>query len=232
MLILDGGVVYHMRGSFIQLILILVTATLSVGLSHSQIRSYEFEIGAGLFIVLFILKLIGIKSSPIARYITACTFTFVAIFIVVSTGGSNSAFFFLMYFLLFALALLLDPSISIILTIYLIVLFISLLKENQDMKALLPIISLGFISPFALLLGSEYQKLQKENQLNQKIEEETLLFLSLTVKKHLDSIDNIIQNFQSQTDLQSIHNQTKLMRKLINKFDTQLENEVNTDTTI
>lgn len=106
------------------------------------------------------------------------------------------------------------------------ILFTFNLGTNQQMNTLLPIISLGFISPFALYLGSEYEQLKNEIKVNQEMEEETLLFMTLEVKKYLDENDDIIDKHRNRTELSTIKSNNQKLRSLINKFDSYIQNEV------
>ena len=214
-----------MRLVSLQLISILITVVLAVAAAKSQIHSYEFEISAILFMLLFILKFIPVRDNKASRSIMAVVFTFISMFIVMSTGATRSDFFFLIHFLLFAVSLMLEPFTSIILTIFLMFIFTYTIGENQTMHFLLPIISLGFISPFAMYLGNEYELLRKEQLINEKIEEDALLFTNLKIKKQLEQIQYIVDNFKDKKDLEKISNEINNTNLLISGFDKQIEED-------
>lgn len=215
-----------MRKTLLQLTITLIVATLGFIAAKTPLNRYEFELSAVLFILLFLLKIIGVGQGTFSRLFMAAFFTIISVFIVFSTNATQSSFFFLMYFLLFAISLLLQAYVSIFMTIYLMILFTFNLGTNQQMNTLLPIISLGFISPFALYLGSEYEQLKNEIKVNQEMEEETLLFMTLEVKKYLDENDDIIDKHRNRTELSTIKSNNQKLRSLINKFDSYIQNEV------
>ena len=195
--------------------------------SSSFFSQFDLQISAALFIVFFIVrKVLGnrIKSHLLESVI----FTFVILLTINSTGGINSAFFFLLYFLLFSLALLLEPIISITATVALMVFFMISLPAGQSIKSLVPLFSLAFLTPFALFMGQAYIEVQSSklkvqnlsNQLTQK-QEETFLFLSLMLKNHLKSIKNAIDNFMGDHELHEIKKHVRNMESLIEKFEKE-----------
>jgi len=160
-----------------------------------------------------------VPESSQSRLIESVIFTLVILGIINSTGGLSSPFFFLSYFLLFSLSLLLEPIISITTTLTLIIFFLFSLPANQSFSTLLPIISLAFITPFALYLGEEHRKNEKLKVKNEKTKEETFLFLSLLLKNHLKNIKEAIENFVGDHELTSIRKSVSRMEKLIEKFE-------------
>ena len=127
----------------------------------TSLAQYDLQISAGLFIFLYLMKRMFIEKSIYSRLAESVVFTLIVLGIVNSTGGLTSPFFFLIYFLLFSLSLILEPVISVTSTIALITFFLLNLPQNQDIKALLPIISLAFITPFAMYMGQEHIESQK-----------------------------------------------------------------------
>jgi hypothetical protein len=124
--------------------------------------------------------------------------------------------------LLFSLALLLEPIISITASLTLIIFFLINLPEGQNLKNLLPIFSLAFLTPFALFLGQEFLQIQKLKSENQKLEEKTLLFLSLVLKNHLKTIKEAVENFMGDSQLEAIKKAVLKMEKLIDKFERKI----------
>src|SRR3989344_5387729 len=158
--------------------LILVFAiVLTFIFPKTNLANYDLQITAILFIILYSVKRFIVSKDIYSRLIESVIFTLIIMGIVNSTGGLNSPFFFLVYFLLFSLSLILEPIISITTTVTLIIFFLLNLPANQDFKTLLPIISLAFITPFAMFMGSEHIESQKSKVNSQKLKEETFLFL-------------------------------------------------------
>ena len=201
------------------LILILIVGTTFV-FPSSFFAQFDLQISAALFIVFFIMrKFIGnrIKSHLMESII----FTFIILLTINTTGGINSPFFFLLYFLLFSLSLLLEPVVSITTTLSLMVCFMFTLPPGQSLKSLLPIFSLAFLTPFAMFMGQEFVESQKLKTTIVQNQEETFLFLSLMLKNHLKSILYTIDNFMGDHELNTIKKHVRNMEKLIEKFEKQ-----------
>ena len=202
--------------------LILVFAiVLTFIFPKTNLANYDLQITAILFIVLYSVKRFIISKDIYSRLIESVIFTLIIMGIVNSTGGLVSPFFFLIYFLLFSLSLILEPIISITTTVTLIIFFLLNLPANQDFRTLLPIISLAFITPFAMFMGSEHIKIRQLAEKNEKNKEETFLFLSLLLKNHLKNIKEALENFVGDHELGIIKKSVQRMEKLIEKFEKE-----------
>jgi len=208
-----------MTKEIVHSLVLVFTIVLTFIFPKTNLASYELQITAGLFVILYLAKKIFVPESSQSRLIESVIFTLVILGIINSTGGLSSPFFFLSYFLLFPLSLLLEPIISITTTLTLIIFFLFSLPANQSFSTLLPIISLAFITPCALYLGEEHRKNEKLKVKNEKTKEETFLFLSLLLKNHLKNIKEAIENFVGDHELTSIRKSVSRMEKLIEKFE-------------
>jgi len=209
-----------MTPEIIHSLILMVTITIAYLASKTILAQYDLQIAAVLFMIFFIAKkFLGPGSK--SRLIESVIFTFLVLFIVGSSGGLASPYFFLLYFLLFSLSLLLEPVISITSTLALIIFFILELPPAQPFQALFPLFSLIFLTPFALFMGQEYIESQKlENTIKEK-QEETFLFLSLMLRNHLRSIRHHIDNFMGDNELSQIKKHVRNMEHLIDKFEKQ-----------
>ncbi|MDO9027652.1 MAG: hypothetical protein Q7U68_02170 [Candidatus Roizmanbacteria bacterium] len=185
----------------------------------TNLANYDLQITAILFIILYSVKRFIVTKDIYSRLIESVVFTLIIMGIVNSTGGLASPFFFLIYFLLFSLSLILEPIISITTTVTLIIFFLLNLPPNQDFRTLIPIISLAFITPFAMFMGSEKIKIRQLADKSQKLQEETFLFLSLLIKNHLKNIKEALENFIGDHQLEIIKKSVNRMEKLIEKFE-------------
>jgi len=202
--------------------LILVFAiVLTFIFPKTNLANYDLQITAVLFIILYSVKRFIVAKDIYSRLIESVVFTLVIMGIINSTGGLISPFFFLVYFLLFSLSLILEPIISITTTVTLIVFFLLNLPANQDFKTLLPIISLAFITPFAMFMGSEHIKIGQLAEKSEKTKEEIFLFLSLLLKNHLRNIKEALENFVGDHELGIIKKSAQRMEKLIEKFEKE-----------
>ncbi|MEK7109605.1 MAG: hypothetical protein AAB876_00115 [Patescibacteria group bacterium] len=200
-------------------LILIFTIVLTFILPKTNLAQYDLQISASLFILLYLAKKFIVSKNIYSRLIESVIFTLIIMGIVNSTGGLTSPFFFLIYFLLFSLTLILEPIISITTTITLIIFFLLSLPVNQDFKTLMPIISLAFITPFAMFMGQEKIESEKLKMKSEKTKEETFLFLSLLIKNHLKNIREAAQNFVGDHQLEIIKKSAQRMEKLIEKFE-------------
>lgn len=202
------------------LILIFAVA-LTFIFPKTNLAQYNLQISAGLFILLYLTKNFIVSKNIYSRLIESVIFTLVIMGIVNSTGGLDSPFFFLIHFLLFSLSIILEPIIPITTTVTLIIFFLLNLPQGQNFNILMPIISLAFITPFAMFLGQEKLESEKLKIKSEKTQENTFLFLSLLLKNHLKNIKEAAQNFVGDHQLEIIKKSVQRMEKLIEKFEEE-----------
>ena len=77
------------------------------------------------------------------------------------------------------------------------------------------------MTPFALILGNEYEETKRLKKSMSAQTENTYLFLSLMLKNHLREIQNNIDNFIGDHELNSIKRQVRNMEKLIDMFEKE-----------
>lgn len=210
-----------MKKEITHALILIIAIVLTFIFPKTSLAQYELQISAGLFILLYLTKNFFVSKNIYSRLIESVVFTLVVMGIVNSTGGIDSPFFFLTYFLLFSLSILLEPIISIITTFTLIILFLINLPPNQNLNSLLPIISIAFISPFAMFLGQEKLESEKLKVKGAKTKEDTFLFLSLLLKNHLKNIKEAAQNFVDDHQLEIIRKSVRQMEKQIEKFEEE-----------
>jgi len=210
-----------MSKEIIHALILIFTIVLTFILPKTNLAQYDLQISAGLFIFLYLTKNFILSKNTYSRLIESVVFTLIIMGIINSTGGLSSPFFFLIHFLLFSLSIILEPIISITTTVTLIVFFLLNLPPNQTFVTLMPIISLAFITPFAMFLGQEKIEAEKLKVNSEKTKEETFLFLSLLLKNHLKNIKEAAQNFVGDHQLEIIKKSAARMEKLIEKFEEQ-----------
>ncbi|MFH0773028.1 MAG: hypothetical protein V1922_01840 [bacterium] len=209
-----------MTHELVHSIILIICIVLAFIFPQTPLAAYDIEIAAGLFVLLFIARRFSFFSKK-TRLFESVIFTFIILGVINTTGAMQSPYFFLVHFLLFALALLLEPLIPIIVTITLMSFFLFTLPGPATIKQLLPIFSLALMTPFALILGNEYEETKrlKKSLSNQK--ENTFLFLSLMLKNNLKEIQKNIDNFAGDHELSAIKRQVRSMEKLIDMFEKE-----------
>lgn len=208
-----------MSKEIIHSIILIISIILAFIFPKTNLSDYELQITAFLFIILYIVKKFFKNESSKTRLTESVVFTLIIVGIVASTGLTKSPFFFLIYFLLFSLSLLLEPIISMTASITMIILFIISFPENQSFKEIIPIFSLAFITPFAMFLGQEHIQIKKLKMKNEKLEEDSMLFITLLIKNHLKNIKEAVDNFLGDHELNIIKKSVSRMEKLIEKFE-------------
>lgn len=208
-----------MSKGIIHSIVLIIIIALAFIFPKTPFAQYDLQISALLFIILFMAKKFILPKYPNSHLLESVIFTLVVLSIINSTGGLSSPFFFLIYFLLFSLSLLLEPVISITSTITLVIFFLISVPADQNIKNLLPIFSLAFLTPFALFMGQEYLESQKSKIKNQKLQQDAYLFLSLMLKNHITNIKMAIENFLGDHQLEQIKKNINKMEHLIEEFE-------------
>ncbi len=209
-----------MSKEIIHSIILIATIAITFLFPKTNLAQYDLQIAAVLFMVLFMAKKFVVRNGGHrSLLLESVIFTMIILGIVNTTGGTDSPFFFLVYFLLFSVSLLLEPVIAISTTLALVIFFLFSLPENQNLKSLLPIFSLAFLTPFAMFMGQEYIEAQKSKLKAQNLENDTFLFLSLMLKNHIKNIKTAVENFMGDRELGVIRKSVNQIEKLIEKFE-------------
>lgn len=138
--------------------------------------------------------------------------TSMILLLVTETGVLASPFFFLCYFLLFGVAMLYEIEATLVLTGVLILYFLFLPDTKlTDYAHLSQLIALVMITPLAIFTGHQYESSLEEKQLRAKLsghlsaeESDTLLFLSLNLKRTLISALDTLSLTIPQTKVKEV----------------------------
>lgn len=187
-------------------------------------------------------------SRRINQTIDAVIFTMVVLLLVTSTGGLKSPVFFLLYFLMFGLSLLLEPAVSLSLSVAMFLLFFLSPSSPNPTEDVLQLFSLILITPLALFFDHQYLKLleeedkikilQDEEKITQNLiaekKKNVFLWTSLELKKYLTTVLNEISemladvshlNFRQQERLYKICKQLLKLIKSSEELKEETENE-------
>lgn len=163
-------------------VLIAYVWTSSQFLADYNLQFVAFLI-IGYFSTRLILKKAGGASVKTISGLDMTVLTLIIFTLIFSTGALSSPLFFLLYFLLFGLALLFEPGSSLFMVFISSFIFL-LVPEKKDLfSELLQLASLFMIVPLALIFGKQYIKLmqselevksltKEEKKLNKTIEEQ------------------------------------------------------------
>lgn len=171
--------------------------------SNPQLSYYNLQLMAVFILFFFINQIVARhRRQKINLTIDTVIFTVITLLLVISTGGLISPLFFLIYFLMFGLALLFEPLISVSLTAIIVLFFLFTPTKEEPLKELLQLFSLLLITPVALFFGKQYLRvLQDEEKIKileeeekiieeqiEKEESDILLFTCLELKRGLTEI--------------------------------------------
>lgn len=145
------------------------------------------------------------KKQPFAKInltLDAVVFTMVILLLIASTGGLTSPLFFLIYFLMFGLALLFEPAITFSLALAMVLFFLLQPTKEEPLIEALQLLSLLLITPLAMFFGKQYLRVLENEEKIKILKEETeimeeqieqeetniLMWASLDLKKGLSEI--------------------------------------------
>lgn len=201
---------------------------------HNYIIFYEIYIAAGGFILYYLVKSILRLRHRSYLILDACAFTFLVSVLVLTTGGITSPFFFLIYFLVCAIALLIDWPTALAASLGYICFFIFSLPVGSIAGHLIPLGSIALLTPFAILLGQEHHKLlQEENKIHQmekiqaylenensKEKNDTILFVLTPIKMKLQSAIDMLRKDPTTGSQDVIANTLMSILKHIEQYET------------
>lgn len=170
-----------------------------ISISHSS--NYIPQIIAGVIIILITFRRKQTHVVPLISLI--CNL------IVFSSGGTSSPFYFLIYFLLFSTAFILNPFSSLVFSLTTVLLLGQTLVNLNSLYSLLSIL---FIAPLVWLISQETQKVVQSQKTIAQDETDFLLWLSLKFKTGITSIIDLSSQLQSSPLSYSQKEQIKKIR--------------------
>lgn len=166
--------------------------------------------------------------------------TSMILLLVAETGSLTSPFFFLCYFLLFGVAMLYEIEATLVLTGTLIVFFLFLPGTKlSDLAHLSQLLALVTITPLAIFTGHQYETTLEEKEARRRLvghlgkeETDTLLFLSLNLKKTLlsalDSLSLVIPQEKAKSvrsNLQTLYQDLKNLYRSADELQQTIDRE-------
>ena len=206
----------------INLIILILSTLLGFIFPKILFKKYALEMSALLLIFFYLTKHYLVAKFTKLKIIESSLVILIILTIVNSTGGINSPLFFLIYLLLFFIALLEKPYISFTIALTLILSYLTLYYKTLNFETLVLIFSLILITPFALYLGNEYLENKKIKDLKIQKEKDFFLFLSLKIKPNIKKILKAIDENPSQKNLKKAKKALKNLLKLIDKYENEI----------
>lgn len=178
------------------------------------------------------------RRSSITLDITILTS--MILLLVTETGALTSPFFFLCYFLLFGVAMLYEIEATLVLTgVFILYFLVVPTTDLADLAHLSELIALVMITPLAIFTGHQYEtrlEVQRSRNLLSKHlgaeETDTLMFLSLNLKRTLvsalDSLSIIIpqEKVKSvQSNLKNLYEDLKTLYRSADELQSTIDKE-------
>lgn len=143
----------------------------------------------------FGLKMIFSKAGRLLNALDAIVLTSLTFLLVISTGSFKSPLFFILYFLLFGLALLFEPVQAFMVSLLLTAFLLASNTSSLDTSSLVNLATLFLVSPIAVTLGRKYlETLEKNGRIKildralAKEETDTLIWLTTRAKPTMVSL--------------------------------------------
>jgi hypothetical protein len=206
-----------MSTKFLHASLVITAILTSFLVSQTKFISTDITIAVA-SIIFLIGRLLGKIGAH--RTFDATIITFVVTLVVNSTGGAGSPLFFLLYFLVFALSLLLEPFIAVTSSLALTVAYIFFTSVTDFVQAV-PLLAFPFLVPFALFLGDEYTRVRKLEAFNRTLqnkihsEEQIYRDVLVTVQRQLEDLEKNINSFEGDHHRQTLSRRVAELQRLI-----------------
>jgi len=169
------------------LFLIIAVALAFFWTSNPSFSYYNLQLIAVFILFFFINQILARHHRhKINLTIDTVIFTVITLLLVISTGGLTSPLFFLIYFLMFGLALLFEPLISVSLTAVIVLFFLFTPTKKEPLNELLQLFSLLLITPVALFFGKQYLKVLQDEEKIKILEEEEKIMEEQVEKEETD----------------------------------------------
>ncbi|KKT37504.1 MAG: hypothetical protein UW35_C0029G0012 [Candidatus Collierbacteria bacterium GW2011_GWF2_44_15] len=171
--------------------------------STPTLAQYNLQLTGALTFVYFVTRMIQSRKASLTQSNLSSTIilTIITLLLVFSTGSATSPLFFILDFLLFALALLFQPFQAGAVSVLLIGLFLWQNQAHLTPEILINILSLGFVTPLAILFGRNYLSSQAQkgrihilSNVIQEEETDSLLWISTSAKPSLSSVLNSVSD--------------------------------------
>ncbi len=197
------------------------------------LSNHTLQLTAFLALTYFFLQFRTKTTSRRAITIDLLILIAITLLLVTETGGLTSPLNFLIYLLLFAVALIFDIQATLSLTLSLIIYFVFLPSTDlSQLGTIAEIIALFLITPLAIFTGHQYELALQEKQHLEHEETDTLLFLSLNLKKTLaktlDTLSYIVPKIPTYSDrhqLKTVYQDLKALYQSSQTLETDIDLE-------
>jgi len=160
------------------------------------LNGYNLQLTGALILVYFASKLF-LRGDNHSYSLATVVLVSIVLLLIFSSGGIASPLFFILEFLLFAIALLLSPYQAATASFLIVSIFLYQNYQNLSSTMIIELISLVFITPLAIIFSNSYLKYLsskgKITFLKETMKDEetnSLLWISTTAKPSLTEVLN------------------------------------------
>ncbi len=143
----------YLEGALVALCFVFVYLWQIIGFSKYSIPAIGF-----LVFLFILLSFKSKKNFSLGGPLNFLLLTVVLLLFILSTGGLNSALFFLLYFLLFAISFSLNPKTVFIFPIGVLIIFFNDVFKADVTTNVIKVASLFLLSPLAYFFGTFYKR--------------------------------------------------------------------------
>lgn len=218
----------------IQAMLLTLSVAISFIIAKSSLSDFLLQIVSLLLASYILLQFLSKKISFIRQNKLVINFLLITIVIytlIFSTGDLFSPLFFLIYFLLFGVALLLEPYSALFLSLISAVFFL-FTAGKEFWQEVIQLSSIFLISPLALIFGNQYLKLQEEETKVELLKKEEKILASEVIDQEKTVREwtfeelrkRLIKIWENLEEVLQDEEITEKNRKKINEISNQLSN--------
>ena len=155
-----------------QSLLLLASFLLIFAWEATPLNAYTIQ-AIGLLVFIFIILSASKRkeSMKIGSLGSVFVLNIVMFLLIFSTGGLSSNLFFILYFLLFAISFVFDPSLAFIFVAGTVIVFLPEAFKNDVFANLIKIGSVAIISPLAYFFGKQFRGEEKSQEKVEAMEE-------------------------------------------------------------
>lgn len=197
----------------------------------------EFGVLAIVFMLHFIVSR-ALQGHMLKKQMLGSVWTTGVLFLILSTGGVHSAYFYTLYFLLFALTMLVSSYGAMVVVISFCTYVVFFTSNGSIIETLSPLIGLLAITPFAVYLNIERntvrtltdkvsnseQILEKDESMIAQLEDQSQILANLISDGPLKRLSDLLKNG-------IIEDETGIVSKEITEIETLLR-DFEGDTTV
>ncbi len=166
--------------------------------TNPELTNYNLQLTGVLILAYFVFKLLPRPDrSKTSDFPSTVILNTICLLLIFSSGGVTSPLFFVLNFLIFAIALLVEPTQAAISSILLVSIFAWQGRDSLDTLKIVNLLSLILMTPIAIIFGRNYMealeakgdvKVLKNNL--QETETDSLLWITTKAKPSLASVLN------------------------------------------